>query len=612
MFRLKNMLSSLLTAALLTLAVSEMRAAEQMPTIVYINGAKYYIHTVAAGETLYSISRQYGTTVQTIVEYNPSVADGLKQDVTVKIPVASANGTSSADEESAAKKKRRDFEYHTVAAGETLYSIARRYEISVDKIREDNPDIDPAQLSVGTRLYIRKADIGSAQETQVRNEWENYRDNLNTVAPEGYEYYIVQAGDTLYSLCRRFEVTEAELRAKNDLADGLKAGGIILVPSQTKAAEQTSPNSETVQTDVPTHRNDLSGRFDAVDSRRALRAALLLPLTKNGATDNRYIDFYRGFLLGAERLKESGRSMDLTLYDTEQSAAKVRRIVEGGFDGAEPDIIFGPVYENAVGAVTEYADEHNIPLVTPLASMSSTDGRTLFQMSPDGSRKYAKFAGLFDGSREITLIYGNTTDREFEGEIMPLLAGRHYTKHKYVYQHPRAGGDNDLSALLRGGGQKLFVIMADNETEVDRILAALASADISLRSRTISSAQFVVLGNTRWNRYSNLDRSIFFRTRVVMPSSYAARHDNPQVAEFDRMYVEAFESMPSPYSYRGYDAAVIFGEGMFSAIDDDLQGRRYVPLQTGYTFEQVQGALRIANTEWMRMNYRDDFTITVE
>lgn len=607
MRKVRILLPGLAFAALIALASGVRSAAvaaeEGTPVIVYVNGAKYYVHTVAAGETLYSLSKRYGTTVEEIVEYNPTVADGLKPDVTLKIPVKA--------EVAQEKKKRRDYEYHTVAAGETLYSIAHRYSISVETVMADNPTVDPSQLAVGTRLYIRKSDIGSVEAAQVKDEWESYRDNLNTVAPDGYEYHIVQAGETVYSLSRRYGMTEEELLALNALPDGLKAGGLILVPSQSGKRE-----SEAVESPAGRRTPEgAAGQFEAVESGRALQVALLLPMTRDGAVNNNYVDFYRGFLMGAEHLKLSGRSVELTLFDTEQRPAKVAEIVAGDFEDAEPDIIIGPVYENTIAGVLEYAEAHNIPVVSPLAALSSSDSRVLFQMAPDAHNKYDKAADLFDGSREITLIYGTTTDREFEREVMPLLAGRRYSKHKYVYQHPsRTGSDsaNDLSDLLRGGSRKVFVIMSDNETEVDRILAAIASADISLRSRERTACDFAVLGNTHWNRFPNLDRAIFFTDRVVMPSSYAARRENERVEAFDEHYIKSFDAMPTPYAYRGYDAAVIFGEGMFGDIENSMTGVRYAPLQTGYTFGRAAYGERMVNTDWPRMNYRENFTITVE
>ena len=593
---------------------------ERSQTIVYINGAKYYVHTVAAGETLYSIARTYGTTEAVIISHNRSAADGLKPDQTIKIPVNAQDAVSGNGE---SKKRRRDYELHTVAAGETLYSISRSYAVSIDTIINDNPDVDPTQLSVGTRLYIRRSEIGQTRETQVRNEWEEYRDNLNSVAPDGYTYYIVRAGETLYSLCRRFETTEDVIRSMNDLSEGLKVGNIIKLPSKKRTEITDFISQNTIA-------EDEIGTFSNIPHSKPLRAALMLPITKNGNISNNYIDFYRGFLLGLEDVKKTGHSVELTLFDTEQNPSKVEELMSKQFNGAEPDLIIGPVYENEMPAAVDYAEKHNIPIVSPLAALSTVDSRILFRMSPSQDVKYDKVRDLFDGSKEVTLIYGESVDTDFEQEILALLDGRRFATHKYVYEHPsvierrekeraRQGinsdeplSPSDMTPLLRSGQNNVFVILSDNETEVDRILAAIASANIALTARERTVPHFVIFGNSKWNRYSNIDRSIFFRNRVILMSSYHSHRDNERIRAFDKRYATDFSAMPTLYTYRGYDAAVIFGLGMFSDIENGMTGKRYVPLQTPYEFERTEGKDMLVNTQWVRVNYNNDFTITTQ
>ena len=121
-----------------------------------------------------------------------------------------------------------------------------------------------------------------------------------------------------------------------------------------------------------------------------------------------------------------------------------------------------------------------------------------------------------------------------------------------------------------------------------------------------------MLGNARWNRYNNLDRTMFFKNRVVFVSTYHAKRDAEVVAAFDRAYLRAFGSLPTLYSYRGYDAALVFCPAMYNDIEYDLEDRRYTPLQTSYLFGQEEGNATHANRNWTRVNYHPDFTITIE
>jgi len=57
---------------------------------------------------------------------------------------------------------------------------------------------------------------------------------------------------------------------------------------------------------------------------------------------------------------------------------------------------------------------------------------------------------------------------------------------------------------------------------------------------------------------------------------------------------------------------MIFVPAMYSDIQYDMEGRRYTPLQTSYTFQQMPGGSNHVNQNWMRVSYRPDFTITVD
>ena len=113
----------LCTLLLLTAWGLSALAADKSRTIVYINGAKYYIHTVQAGETLYGLSKLYGVGEKVILENNPALNGGLRSDVNIRIPVIGAVGESQPSD----RKLRKTFDFHFVAKGETLYAISRQY-----------------------------------------------------------------------------------------------------------------------------------------------------------------------------------------------------------------------------------------------------------------------------------------------------------------------------------------------------------------------------------------------------------------------------------------------------------------------------------------------------
>lgn len=588
-------------------------AAEKSGTIVYINGSKYYIHTVQPGETLYGLSKTYGVGEKVILENNPSIVRGLKTAENIKIPFVSDVPEPKSD-----KKLRKTFDFHFVSKGETLYAISRQYEIPVKTILDDNPNLDPLHMRLGERILIRKKQIGSEDEAGTKEQWEEYRQSLNSVADEGTSYHIVHPGETFYSLSRRFGITEAELSALNGglkPAD-LKAGAMIKIPQPEGVSEAESADSLRQDSTAVPERQVVPVEFRALRRSEPLDVALLLPIATGGDANGNYLEFYQGFLMGLDSIKtRQGLSVNVHLYNTARDTARIREIVERDETFRKADLIVGPVYEEGLAPVIEFAERKKVPVVSPLAHIANQNSDVLFQLAPDPSRKYEKAGDLVGGDKRVTLIYTESTDKEFEREILDLLGDSEYTRYTYKYEHPSvrsANSPSDLTPLLENGQDNVFVILSDNSVDVERILAALASADTSITSRGRTAPRFAVLGNARWNRFGGIDRAIFFKDRVIFFSTYHAKRDSDIVRTFDSAYIRAFGGLPTLYSYRGYDTAMIFVPAMYGDIEYDLEDRRYTPLQTTYLFGQGEGRENHVNRNWTRVNYNSDFTITIE
>ncbi len=595
--------------------VAMLFAATKSQTVVYINGTKYYVHTLQGGESISSLAELYRVSERSIESNNPNFIS-LKVGENVKVPYVA---TSNVVEPISGLRKLFSFNRHKVAAGETLYAISRKYAISIDVILEDNPNIDPAHLSVGETVLIRKSMKGKSDETQNQQELKDYTADLNLIAhQEDYSFHVVEKGETIYSLARQAKMSEKEFVELNNLSDGLKAGSIVKMQrSEGEIDEVVSEPTEQEPTEQITH----SSEFEALAQNQTLKIALMLPLSTAERVNRQFAEFYNGFVLGLEEIKEKyGRNIELNLFNTERNLATVDSIVKSDqFAGTQ--LIVGPIYEDLLFPVLEYALLNHTPVVTPLATLKKTRSSQLFQMAPLHNYKYEKLEDMLLDTKHITLISTENNDFEFEAEVMSMLGERPYDTHIYKYEHPNdvakkikeeKESPSDLTKVICNGKDNTVIVLADNETDVDRILAALSSAQINFVARGGAQPKYRVIGNSSWSRYQNIDRAIFFKNNVTLSSSYHANRSNVAVKLFDSRYIKNYGSTPSLYAYRGYDAAVIFAEGLYSDIEYNMEGRAFTPLQSFYRFEQdAQSGLHI-NKEWLRVDYNKDFTITVK
>ncbi|MCH8555724.1 MAG: LysM peptidoglycan-binding domain-containing protein [Schleiferiaceae bacterium] len=259
--------------------------------LVTAQSGDYRYHTVEPGETLYGLSRKYNVSIDALLGANPQVADGLNVGVVVLIPnnssVAGAIAVTQQPDSSDAQ-----YIYHRVLAKETLYGISKKYDLPIETIESDNPELAERGLQIGQVIRIAKA-RASQEPFAVSGE-----------VPIGdFVIRVVQAGETVYSITREAKLLADEFFQLNPhTVDGLKEGQEIRLPA-TAAARQAMKEDSKVE--PPTEQKEPAKDSDyklyqvkADDSMEALlrkyrisQADLLEvnPELKDGLISGRYI-----------------------------------------------------------------------------------------------------------------------------------------------------------------------------------------------------------------------------------------------------------------------------------------------------------------------------------
>jgi peptidoglycan DL-endopeptidase LytF len=185
------------------------------PTSVQAQGTKY---TVVSGDTLYSIAKRFGVTVDALRSSNKLTSDILSIGQVLTI-----NSGNTATPETPPTPAQTNY---IVVSGDTLYSIAKRFEVTVDGLRGSNK-LTSDILSIGQVLTIP---IGNTVNPVPAPEPVQTRPTTYTVVP----------GDTLYSIAKRFGITVDVLRSTNRLAsDILSVGQALTIPNGINAPIQT-------------------------------------------------------------------------------------------------------------------------------------------------------------------------------------------------------------------------------------------------------------------------------------------------------------------------------------------------------------------------------------
>ena len=126
-------------------------------TRTVIDGKTFYLHIVKQGETLYSISKAYNIPQKDVVFNNPDAFEGIRVGQELKIPVKAADTATSNKIESAL------YIYHIAEKGQTTYGIAQQYGIGMEDLYKHNPELEHSPLQAGQVVTIPKAGKSAVQ-----------------------------------------------------------------------------------------------------------------------------------------------------------------------------------------------------------------------------------------------------------------------------------------------------------------------------------------------------------------------------------------------------------------------------------------------------------------
>ncbi len=635
--------------------------AQDPQQVVVVNGKKCIIHTVAESDTFYSLAKHYGVPLKQIIQVNgEESAEKLALGAKIYIPYNEkadkrSSKDKSVDVDEAPMSYDGDFILHTVAEGDTLYSIAKSYKISLDQLIADNPTSEAHSLMVGSTLLVRTSMVGYATIKDIDKEIKlREREEDEEGKTQKPKYHVVAYGDTLYSLARRYKTSEEEIMALNGLASsadllngmtimvrGIKGDAKVEMPkmeadvveSEVTIADADSLLSENMGVELTSALEEDNKRLiDSLESTHKVRipsfkhfvpgdtlnVVVMIPMRRDGKIVKAFVDLYRGVLLAFQDLRRDGYAMNVSVFDTERSAIRLSEIIESE-EVQNANLIIGPIYEDELSMVLPVAERLNIPVINPLTDIDQTkvSSPVLFQMQADDKYKYDKYAEIFDGSYEINIIYGTTNDQEYIDEIK--AATKHLPVNLYnvkiaqeVTLHKRnadgsSGSSVNLQSLVQSARRKAIIVVADRDYDVGIILKSIGEYTKNMPQGGANDCY--VIGSRKLDRLTYVDREGFFTSGISLISPYnAKRTDNNAIKLLESRFLQTYGILPTPYACRGYDATMMFCTKMFTGLDKYILLERITPLGTTYQFKFDNGMF--VNSEWVNIQYMRDFTVT--
>jgi len=393
---------------------------------------EYETHRVQKNQSLSQIATLYGVSQAAIKKRNPEIENELSAGTLLIIPTQS----KSIDAQNPPKFKK-----HKVRRKETLITISKKYNVSIDAIKRYNKQLYARQIKKGERLqipmHLKIVDSGvvpyndskvsgaitldtsslskhivKAKETRYGiarmygitvSELEQMNPELGeglsqnaiinvpskailktAIAEKGYRFYEVQPKEGFYRLKVKINLTKEQIVALNPYAkDGLQEGMILKIPSDTATAITGQINKRDLQQTI-------------IDTSQK-RIAVLLPFRLNKIISdslsvkqqqikkNRLmslsLDFYSGLLMATEFAKDKGISLQLDVFDTQYNTAIVSDIINSNtFDNF--DAVIGPLGQKNIEKAAAMLQDTTVPIFSPLSNKQIKVSKNVFQSLP--------------------------------------------------------------------------------------------------------------------------------------------------------------------------------------------------------------------------------------
>lgn len=480
------------------------------------NGKDYYLHTVQKGESVWKIAKAYSVTTDDILSVNPEAKTEIKPGQVLKVIV---------------KNKKVEYQNHTVAKCESLYKIAKKYNVSIESIKEANPDLG------------EKIKPGQVLKIPVKT------------APATIQTAKVIVSDTVKSSEYKSEKSDCN---KPKLLESYNIA--LMIPFYLSQTYQINPDDPNI---------------DEKD--------------QDDYASFTFIQFYEGVLMALDSLKKFGFSAKVYVYDVDEDSSKTQALLEKP-ELAKMNLIIGPFFKSSLIPVVDFAKKHNIRVVDPVSSDEDIlKGNPLvFKATPSVSTQFTDIAAYFLNTYPTATIIIAHNNKESELKYLTSLKEALNIQLKKAGRSENSFKEVVINQVGVGGITKLF-----NPSDTNIILTltngeVFVSNYVRNLSDVFDSYKMIVVGLPGWKNYENIEAEYFQNINLHLFSSNFVDYSREDVKDFILKYRSKYNTEPNKYAFQGFDIGMFFFKALktygpsFEGCIDNLSGTY---LQSKYDFK---------------------------
>jgi len=477
---------------------------------------QFIYHEVLPKETIYSIVKSFNVTSEDLNKNNPFLsANGLQIGQVIKIPLKI--------DDTELKAKDANTQPYLVKPKDTKYSISKKFDLSIDYLEELNPKIAENGLQIDDVIIVPIETV-----TTVEDE---------------FLIYEVQKLETMYSITRKFGITEEEMLALNpEVSNGIREGMLIKVPNMLDVGKPLF--------------------IDYIPAETELKIAMMLPFkSKRDSLNfegdrllNITSDFYFGALIAIDSLKKQGLSVQMKVFDTENNK-QVSRKISDQMELQEFDAVIGPLFLSNVKVVSDNLKYGKPLIISPISTKNHSDiiNNKLVQERASLANQTEEMMDYIKANYENQdlIVIKNESQRSQEqyDRIIADLQALNPEKEVKVLE-PKDGYINpDEFRVFRDTLERNIVnwfFITDNDPaylgDVFNNLGVFPEAD-----------SLLVFGFEKDRNFNKIDNNFLARVHFHYPINTFIDHDSSAYKNFASRYRRKYFGRPSSFAVEGFD-----------------------------------------------------------
>lgn len=472
---------------------------------IRVDGKICYSHIVQERQTLFSISKAYGVSVEDIYAFNPTIKEtGLKKNSILIIPSKDAVKTVSDTTSTVAKATETPLEASQEAEQPAEDSHKKAKRIHIAKWYEDL-DVIAAQYGV-TAEEIMKANNLKGKKLAKRQK-------LLIPYPGEYSSEIVQDPAVM--------------------APAVQDEAVAVV-------DTTSLNTAPVQEKIP---------------QKKVESTIILPLTNNEGEPNRNnLDFYCGALLAVYDLAEKGIDCNLNVYDIMDNKTQLSsETIKGS------DVVIGPISAADLTRVF-YAASGTNAVVSPLDPRSEKllkDHPEMIQAPTPHAVQYTDLVKWIEedyreGDKVVMITEKGTRHSNITGVMKEALdsSALNYSPFSYSILEGRDVTE-PLTALMSTEGANRVLIASESEAFVNDVIR-------NLNLLIFNNLDIVLYTPSKVKGFETIEVENFHNTSMHVSLGYYIDYESDDVKNFLLKYRALYNTEPTQFAFQGYDLTKYF------------------------------------------------------